>query len=144
MDKASKVEFYVLEAAGMAARLHFACRLAEKAYTKGHEVYAHTPSADVARQLDEMLWTFRQGSFIPHQIRGAEAARAPVRIGTGDTVQDSGELLINLCDTAPDFAAGFGRVAEIVGGEPAARAAGRDRFRDYRTRGIEPQTHQIG
>lgn len=143
MNKATKVEFYVLETEGLAAQLHFACRLTEKAYGLSTEIYAHTPSDEVAQQLDKMLWTFRQGSFIPHELLSKEQPRAPVRIGTAEHPQTRGDLLINLCDAAPDFAGEFERVAEIIPAGTQARQAGRERFRHYREHGIKPHTHEI-
>ena len=42
------------------ARLHFTCRLTEKAYGLNNRTYVHMGSAAEARQLDELLWTFRE------------------------------------------------------------------------------------
>jgi len=101
-----------------------------------------TPSD--ATRLDEMLWTFRQGSFVPHQLlTNAVKRRAPVSIGTGDTCELKGDLLINLTDTMLKFAAGFARVAEIICSDEPSRKAGRKRFKQYRDMGLEPETHRI-
>jgi len=97
-----------------------------------------------ATRLDEMLWTFRQGSFVPHQLlTDAGERRAPVSIGTGDTCEVKGDLLINLTDTTLKFAAGFRRVAEIICSDEPSRKAGRERFKRYRDMGLEPETHRI-
>ena len=143
MSDTPRIDFYVLETANLSGRLFFACRLAEKAYGLEHSVYAHTGSDDLARQLDEMLWTFRQSSFVPHEILGAEAPRAPVTIGTGNAAAENGELLINLAGQVPAFAKQFARIAEIIDADPQQRAAGRERFRQYREMGFEPVTHNI-
>jgi DNA polymerase-3 subunit chi len=138
------VDFYVLAAAGQNSRLQFACRLTEKAYSQNHQVYAHTASSDEARELDELLWTFRQGSFIPHQLVSETAdERTPVKIGTPACAVDSGELLINLAPAAPAFTANFSRVAEIIDASEASKEAGRERFRQYRAMGYTPVTHTI-
>ena len=140
-----RVDFYILDAGNAAERLHFACRLTEKAYGLDSRVHAHTSSPADAAKFDEMLWTFRQGSFIPHEIFAAgTAARAPVSIGSGNEHPDQGDLLVNLSDEAPAFAGKFARIAEIIGSDEASRAAGRERFKHYRELGIEPATHQIG
>ena len=144
MVSTTRVDFYVLDVAGKQSQLHFACRLAEKAYGKGINIYAHTLSAGTARQFDEMLWTFRQGSFIPHEILDGEQHHAPVRIGTQDHVMDGGELLINLAGQMPEFAQQFARVAEVITGDPEAKRAGRERYKQYKALGIEPDTHVIG
>ena len=145
-----RVDFYILESASPSGRLQFACRLTEKAYGLDNKVYAHTATATDAQMLDDLLWTFRQGSFVPHACVGQElegnsatASGAPVRIGTPEASDASGDLLINLADAVPEFVDEFERVAESVGGDEAAVKAGRARFKQYRDRGIEPVTHKI-
>jgi len=142
-DPAPRVDFYVLSTAGIGGRLNFVCRLTEKAYGSLDAIYAHTDSADTARQLDEMLWTFRQGSFVPHQLLDGADPRAPVRIGTEAHFLESGDLLINLTGEVPAFAKQFTRIAEIVDAEPHVREASRTRFRQYREMGLEPVSHTI-
>ncbi len=138
-----RIDFYILESATASGWLNFVCRLTEKAYGTVEAIYAHTGSAEVAQQLDEMLWTFRQGSFVPHEILSAEPPRAPVRIGTAEHQLEAGNLLINLTGAAPAFAKQFDRIAEVVDADPARRAAGRNLFRQYREMGLEPVTHNI-
>ncbi len=138
-----RIDFYVLESSAANGWLNFICRLTEKAYGTLGEIYAHTNSATVAQQLDEMLWTFRQGSFVPHEVLNGEPPRAPVRIGTADHCLESGDLLINLTGEVPSFAKQFSRIAEVVDADPARRAAGRTLFRQYREMGLKPVTHNI-
>ena len=37
----------------------------------------------------------------------------------------------------------FARVAEFLDGRPEVRAAGRERFKVYRGKSLEPQTHNV-
>ena len=144
MQAETRVDFYILDAVEPASRLNFACRLTEKAYKLNNRVYAHTATPGDAQRLDEMLWTFRQGSFVPHQLlTDAGKQRAPISIGTNEKCEDNGDLLINLTETIPEFMMGFQRVAEIISGDEQSRQNGRDRFKSYRELGIEPETHQI-
>ena len=139
-----RVDFYVLEMTGLDSQLNFACRLAEKAYKQGSIVYAHTMSQPVASRFDDMLWSFRQGSFVPHQVLGDSTVSSPVCIGTDSSVLESGEVLLNLAEDAPPFAQRFTRIAEIVTADPEATTAGRRRFKHYRELGFSPETHRIG
>jgi DNA polymerase-3 subunit chi len=140
----TRVDFYILEADDPASRMRFACRLTEKAYGLKNSVYAHTSSQADAQKLDELLWTFRQGSFVPHSILDEDTDEfSPVKIGIPEKSLTSGELLINLSGAAPSFAGNFERVAEIVDASDAARKAGRERFKQYREMGMEPVTHTI-
>jgi len=140
-----RVDFYVLETADAEARLHFACRLAEKVYRLGQRVHLHAGSQVEAARLDELLWTFRQGSFVPHELAVAGSPPgSPVTIGHGEGEPPPADLVVNLgAGEAPPHA-GRTRVAEIIDASPAVRERGRERFRSYRQQGREISTHTIG
>jgi len=144
-SEATRIDFYVLEDASDEARLHFACRLAEKAVRLNNRVIALAADEATARQLDELLWTFRAESFIPHGIGSDDKADAlPVMIAFGaDAPQAVGDLLINLTPAVPACYESFARVAEIIDSRDECRQQGRTRFSFYRNNGLEPQTHKI-
>lgn len=143
VSEEARVDFYVLSAADASAAARFACRLAEKAWRLGHSVHLRTESAAAAAALDDLLWTYRQGSFVPHElVRPGQQAGSPVTISTDE--EPAADVLINLAPTAPGRPEAFGRVAEIVDGSDDGKARGRDRFNAYRERGMEPSTHRIG
>ena len=139
-----RVDFYVLPDADSGARLHFACRLTEKAYKLDNRTHAHVAGTAQARQLDELLWTFRPGSFIPHEIAGqASQSKVPVTIGHDCEATLGGDLLINLADEIPPFFDQFARIAEIIDASDECRRHGRERFSFYRDNGYEPDTHKL-
>jgi len=141
----ARVDFYVLSQAGRNAQLHFACRLAEKAYRLDNKVQLFVESEQEARLLDELLWTFRDGSFVPHERVSDEsrAAESPVLISTQENLQQQPDLLINLTWSLPASASTLPRIAELVTSDDDARAAGRRRFADYRDQGHELETHTV-
>lgn len=145
----TRVSFYVLAGPEPGSRLGYACRLVEKAYKLQHRIHAHVPDVSTAKALDDLLWTFRQGSFVPHELlaAGGKPPLAPVTIGASGTAAPleppAADLLINLANEVPDFFRRFPRVAEIVDGSPAGREAGRARHRFYREQGLVPETHEV-
>ena len=139
----SQVDFYVLSAAGEGARHHFACRLAEKAYRLDNRVHIHAGDADTVRRLDELLWTFRDGSFVPHEIAGSGQPEAPVTIGCEALPDDAPDLLINLADAVPERVESFPRVAEVVSSDDECKALSRQRFVAYRDKGHTLDTHNL-
>ena len=144
-EAAVRVSFYVLEAQEPVARLNYACRLAEKAYKLSQRIHLHTSGVAEAEALDRMLWTFRQGSFVPHErLDPARTPAAPVTIGSGDEEPADVDLLINLAAEVPAFYQRPARIAEIIDGSATCREAGRNRHRFYRQNKLEPETHQIG
>jgi len=141
-----RVDFYVSEQAGADARLRLACRVAEKAYLANQKVVAFGDDAETLRRFDELLWTFGDGSFVPHDVVTAEGAGcdAPVALTTGPLPTGHADVLINLGATVPASFDRFARVAEFLDARPEIRAAGRERFKAYRAKAIEPQTHNVG
>lgn len=143
----TQINFYVLSEPGAQARAALACRLTEKAYKLGHKVYLHTQTDQDAGQLDDFLWTFRAGSFVPHARIGTQAKdghdAAPVLVGSNTAPPDDFNVLINLGQDVPAFFDRFERVAEIVDASDEQRQQARARFRAYRDRGYEPETHKL-
>jgi DNA polymerase III subunit chi len=143
----TQVDFYILQSASENERLRLACRVAEKAVREQWRVLLYSASQHEATKLDELLWTFSQGSFVPHRVISAsrpEAVPEPVMIGFGDIAyQTEWRLVINLADEVPDFFERCERIAEIVDSDPTRREQGRARYRSYRDRGYDPKTHTM-
>ena len=91
----TRVDFYVLPVSEPHGRLSFACRLAEKAWLGGHKVYLHGEDDAAARSLDELLWSFRDTSFVPPSLQPGASA-TPVLIGRGADPGDHPDGGINL------------------------------------------------
>jgi DNA polymerase-3 subunit chi len=140
-----RVDFYVSEEVGEGARLRLACRVAEKAYLASQKLVVFSDDPAAITKLDEMLWTFGDGTFVPHEVFTGDAsvAPAPVVLTTGALPSEHADVLINLASAVPAFFEKFVRVAEFLDGRPEVRTAGRERFKAYRARSIEPQTHNI-
>jgi DNA polymerase-3 subunit chi len=143
----TRIDFYILDRPSTDARLTLACRLAEKAVQQDHEVLINTATDVDSARLDELLWTFSQGSFLPHRLLTDPAGQdegEPVRIGCGLTPEEGRwDLLINLAPEVPEFFARFHRVAELVSADAENKAAARERFRYYRDRGYDLRTHHV-
>jgi DNA polymerase-3 subunit chi len=139
----TRVDFYLLRDSHSLARQRFACRMAEKAYRLGHRVHLHAESPTSSRQLDELLWTYRDGSFVPHEIDPADPELCPVSIGHSEAPMQTNDVLINLASAVPGFFSRFERVAEILGADPNSLEVGRERYRFYRDRGYALKHHEI-
>ncbi len=140
----TRVDFYVLGARTQGDRFSFACRLADKIYQQGRRVYLQASTDAEARHLDRLLWTFRQGSFVPHGLQTEmDPVVTPVLIGHTDQAGEECDVLINLSADIPGFFSRFERVAEVIDQDPQIRTAGRERFRRYRDRGYPLTSHVI-
>ncbi|MGR9012177.1 MAG: DNA polymerase III subunit chi [Gammaproteobacteria bacterium] len=94
----AEVSFYILPTESLEDRYLFACKLIEKAYRSGSYCYVLTDSAEQSRLIDDLLWTFRAGSFIPHQIYTGElpviakdGVYAANQSGTGAAIAKDGQ-----------------------------------------------------
>jgi DNA polymerase-3 subunit chi len=145
----TQVDFYILGGESEDVRLKFACKIADQAMQQSRHVFVNATSDTEARQLDELLWTFLQGSFIPHRIvRDGDAPEAPppepVLIGLRRPPPgERWDLLINLAADVPEFFSRYERVAELVDGDSTRREQSRERYRFYRDRGYPLATHQV-
>lgn len=139
-----RVDFYVLSTTAAYGLL--ACRLLEKAYLRGHRVFVHCQTAKAASSLDELLWTFKPDSFIPHCLQDDESktAHSPIQLGYGpQEPQGFNDILINLAEAIPTFYINFQRIIEIVEADEPAKLRGRDHFRCYRNAGCTVATHNF-
>ena len=66
MPAGTKVDFYLLGSAENRSRLLTACRIAEKACEQKLRVSVLAGGPPEAAELDELLWTFSDRSFVPH------------------------------------------------------------------------------
>ncbi len=125
-------------------KLGLACQLVGKAYAQRARVFVYAPDASTCESLDRMLWTTPAIGFVPHCRDGdALAADTPILIGHDTATPPHDEILLNLRGEWPTFFARFQRLIEIVSLDEADRLAARERFKFYRDRGYQIQTHNL-
>ena len=139
-----RVDFYLLEGYEKDAVLLVACRLLEKAYLRGHKVFVFCNEKQQAERLDELLWTYKEDSFVPHHLQGEGPTPAPaVQIGYENEPQGFNDLLLNLADAIPPFSKRFRRIMEIVAPDDHAKDISRNHYREYRSHACELHTHDL-
>src|SRR3569833_3916883 len=110
---ALRVDCYVLQEASSVGRLKLACRLAEKAYLAAQVALVwHTDPREL-KEFDELLWTFMDGSFVPHEMiaAGASIEDTPVLLSSGTLPERAVDIIINL---APEVPACLGQTRRIA------------------------------
>ena len=132
-----RVDFYILPETGREAGAveRFACRVTARAWTAGNRAHLHTASEHMAQIMDDLLWTFRDISFIPHERYAGDSGdkpETPVTIGHARQPPPGVDLIINLDHAIPDFAPKAKRIIEIAGGAADHRQQARQRYRQYR------------
>ena len=112
------------------------CELARKAYDANLWTLILARDAEQAEALDEMLWDMGDDAYIPHQIAGDEEDQlTPVLIASPDIDTAMRALVINLRDDAVEGS--FERVLEVVPADDSAREPLRERWKQYKARGLD-------
>ena len=138
----TRVGFYVVHAAEQGQRLHVAARLADKAFAQGHRIFINAVDEAQARELNDLLWSFRPSSFLPHGLQGEDHSDN-IAIGWGQEPLDHNDLLINLQLEIPAFFSRFNRVAEVVTQDPDSLQALRRSWTFYKERGYQLEKHDL-
>lgn len=139
-----RVDFYLLNNDQPEAAWLVACRLLEKAYQRGHRVFVYCDNQKDAERLDELLWTYKDDSFIPHNLQGeGPEPPPPIQIGYGLEPRGFNDILLNMAATIPPFFTRFKRVMEVVSGSDSTKEISRAHYREYRAKQCELHTHPI-
>jgi DNA polymerase-3 subunit chi len=122
--------------------LQLVCELVRKAHDANLWTLVLARDAEQAEALDEMLWDMGDDAYIPHQIAGDEEdALTPVLIATPDIDAPMRPLVINLRDDAVEGS--FERVLEVVPADDSAREPLRERWKQYKARGLDLNKHDM-
>lgn len=93
------------------------CRWVEEFYETGHKVQILVGSSVAAQNLDQLLWTFSQESFIPHRILSSSDSQCtvePVVITIGETLLDGYPVLVCEGPVHLDFLQSYRQVVHFV------------------------------
>ena len=138
-----------------------ACRLTDKAAAQGMATLLFCPDESTASQLNSLLWTHSDTSFIPHQLlepnlnlnadpstadtqaRASTSASPLVTITWAKDAPNHHGLLINLAKETPSWFSRFEALAEIIHDDPEILEYKRQRYRFYRDRGYPLAYHDL-
>ena len=123
--------------------LRLVCELARKAHDANLWTLVLARDAAQAETLDDMLWDMGDDVFIPHQIAGVDVDEdeAAVLIAPPEVDAPLRPLVINLRDAAVEGS--FERVLEVVPADDSARGPLRERWKQYKARGLEVAKHDM-
>ena len=131
-------------------RRHFErqiCEMAAGYYEQQRKALIAAADAAQARRLDDLLWSWRQESFVPHlcvdALKEEDApllAQMPVLITSGGANPSAIPNLL-LADPWPvERLGGFEEIVDfVIDDDEPAKAEARRRFRRYREAGLDPQ-----
>ena len=167
----TQIDFYILAQTSAIARLHYACRLAEKAMNQGHHIAIALDDEEQALTLSDYLWSFKPESFLPHIFQDKELLDnepkqealqhtstdninnvaqenlkrpAPIALIWSKDNDHYHDILINLSQKIPEGFSRYQRAFEIVVQEDNCLQITRSHFQFYRERGYPLKSHTLG
>lgn len=134
----TQVRFVKLEREEKALHL---CRLAEEHFLAGSRVLIVVAEPNRAVTLDQFMWVWNKGSFLPHSLDNGtvDCLDEPIVISTHEKIPNRAKILIMGTPCSLAFMANFELVydfAETYNDQLAAAA--RERFKSYRAHGYQP------
>jgi DNA polymerase III subunit chi len=114
-------------------------KLLERAREQGYVILVRAGSAERVAQLDALLWTYGEASFLPHgSAREGKAAAQPIWLTDRDENPNRATMLVLLDGVEAGDLSAFARCADIFdGNDETAVAAARERWRRAREAGHE-------
>lgn len=131
----TEVGFYHLTATPLEAALP---RLLEKVLAGGFRAVVMAGSNERVEALNGQLWTYSQGSFLPHgSAADGKAAEQPIWITDKDENPNQANVLVLTEGVCSERIGDFARCLDLFDGADAdAVAAARSRWTDYKGRGF--------
>ena len=136
-----QVDFYILPEQATVER--FTCEIADQIHGQGLDVYVLAGSRNAALALDDLMWTWKDTSFLPHRLVDSDDDDCRITIGWEGAGNRAGQVLINLVTTVPQDAGNFERVVEFVPPGATEKQLARQRYRHYREAGFELRNHDL-
>jgi DNA polymerase III subunit chi len=132
-----RADFYLIAKPRFSEQpLLLVCELARKAYAAQQPTLILTRDFAQAEALDDLLWSFDEDAYIPHQLAGDDDdEHTAVLIAPPGVDTPARVLTINLREQCPPSHGE--RVLEVVAADPAERDGSRTRWREYLRLGFE-------
>lgn len=136
----TRIDFYF----NVTDKFRQVAELATQALSKQRRLFIYTPDVKVASTLESALWSHPPTGFLPHcRSDHALAPDTPIVIDWQGQNLLHDDILINLTPEHPPFFSRFQELIEVVGREEDDRSTARTRFRFYRERGYEINSHDV-
>ena len=139
-----RADFYLIDKPRFREQpLLLVCELAKRGYAANLSILVLARDAAQAEAIDDLMWSFDPDEYLPHQIAGMDEDEdnTDVLIAPPEVDAAMRPMVINLRDAPVE--GDFERVLEVVPADPAARGPLRERWRQYKTRGLAVNAHDM-
>jgi DNA polymerase III subunit chi len=130
----TEIGFYHLRSTSLERALP---RLLERALADGHRVVVMAGSAERVQQLDDLLWSYSDESFLPHgAAKHGHAERQPIWLTVNDENPNGASMLVLVDGAHSTLVERYARCCDMFdGNDEAAVTAARERWRAAKAAG---------
>lgn len=143
-----QVDFYRLTSEDPKEINKTVCQFVEKFYQSKQSIYLYCATKEQADMFDELLWTFKDLSFIPHECAMESQTFEVLKVYIGfvgsPEPKSTFDVLINLTETAYDFSkkiSPISHVIEFVPNDSKTRSTAREKYKVYQKEGCKLSHH---
>lgn len=143
-----QIDFYILENQPNMARFPFACKIIEKIYQSQQSSIIICNDLTEAEKLDELLWTFKEDTFIPHLLTSKKSIydyHQPIEIDVVHSTFNCKNKIVLYLSNSESLSklTEASRIIEIVSNEQEIKENARKHFRWYQQQAYPIKTHII-
>ena len=125
-----------------------ACKIIKEYYKKKYKIFVSSHSNDLVNELNNLLWTFEQISFIPHCTTKNYDKNSPILLSGKDSFPKTVNLKeydvwLNLDDEVEENYTDFEIILEIVSQNEKQRILSRKRYLNYQKNNFEVKHEKL-
>jgi DNA polymerase-3 subunit chi len=124
------------------------CKIIKEYYKKKYKIFVSSRSNDLVNELNNLLWTFEQISFIPHCTTKNYDKNSPILLSGEDSFPETINLKkydvwLNLNDGMEENYTDFEIILEIVSQNEEDRVLSRKRYLNYQKNNFEVKHEKL-
>lgn len=124
------------------------CKIIKEYYKKKYKIFVSSRSNDLVNELNNLLWTFEQISFIPHCTTKNYDKNSPILLSGKDSFPKTVNLKeydvwLNLDDEVEENYTDFEIILEIVSQNEKQRILSRKRYLNYQKNNFEVKHEKL-
>ena len=125
-----------------------ACKIIKEYYKKKYKIFVSSRSDDLVNELNNLLWTFEQISFIPHCTTKNYDKNSPILLSGKDSFPKTINLKeydvwLNLDDEMEENYTDFEIILEIVSQNEEERILSRKKYLNYQKNNFEVKHEKL-
>jgi len=124
------------------------CKIIKEYYKKKHKIFVSTSNYDLVNELNNLLWTFEQISFVPHCTTKNYDKDSPILFSGRDSYPETINLKeydvwLNLDDEVEENYTDFEIILEVVSQNEEQRILSRKRYLNYQKNNFEVKHEKL-